>query len=75
MEPGKTRATARNQRYKLHLNGDFYDIKNDKMEVKPLDMKTLSPKQVQIFERLQNVLDHYAQFDTLENYIESDATK
>ena len=75
MEPGKTRATARNQQYKLHLNGDFYDIKNDKMEVKPLNIKTLSPTQIQIFERLQNVLDHYAQFDTLENYIESDATK
>ena len=45
------------------------------MEVKPLNIKTLSPTQIQIFERLQNVLDHYAQFDTLENYIESDATK
>ena len=65
MEPGKTKATARDRRYKLHLSGDFYDTELDRMEVKPLKIKMLTPAQVKIYKKLESVLDYYAQFDSL----------
>jgi hypothetical protein len=35
------------------------------MEVKPLKIKTLTTAQVNIYKKLESVLDYYAQFDSL----------
>lgn len=63
MTPGKTQATARNQRYKLYGSGEFYDVPNDLQEKQPLATDSLTPKQVAIKGELQGVLNHYEQFD------------
>ena len=63
MTPGKTQATARNQRYKLYESGEFYDVPNDLQEKQPLATDSLTPKQVAIKGELQGVLNHYEQFD------------
>ena len=69
MKPGKTQVTARNQRYKLYKGGKFYDIPNDLQEKQPLDTNSLTPEQVAIKEELQEVLNHYEQFDRLAQVI------
>ena len=70
MEPGKTQVTARNQRYKLYKGGKFYDVPNDLQEKQPLVTDSLTPKQVAIKEELQDVLNHYEQFDRLAQVID-----
>ena len=69
MKPGKTQVTARNQRYKLYKGGKFYDIPNDLQEKQPLVTNSLTPEQVAIKEELQEVLNHYEQFDRLAQVI------
>ena len=70
MKPGKTQATARNQRYKLYRNGEFYDVPNDLQEKQPLGTESLAPEQFAIKEELQDVLNHYEQFDRLAQVID-----
>ncbi|MEC7235161.1 MAG: sulfatase-like hydrolase/transferase, partial [Verrucomicrobiota bacterium] len=70
MKPGKTQVTARNQRYKLYKGGKFYDIPNDLQEKQPLGTNSLTPEQVAIKEELQDVLNHYEQFDRLARVID-----
>ena len=70
MEPGKTQVTARNQRYKLYRGGKFYDVLNDLQEKQPLTTDGLTPEQVAIKGELQDVLDHYEQFDRLTQVID-----
>ena len=70
MKPGKTQVTARNQRYKLYRSGEFYDVPNDLQEKQPLDTDSLTPGQVAIKEELQDVLNHYEQFDLLSQVID-----
>jgi arylsulfatase A len=70
MEPGKTQVTARNQRYKLYKGGKFYDVPNDLQEKQPLAADILTPEQVAIKGELQDVLDHYEQFDRLAQVID-----
>jgi hypothetical protein len=65
MKPGKTQATARNQRYKLYGSGKLYDVPNDLQEKQPLAADILTPEQVAIKGELQEVLNHYEQFDRL----------
>lgn len=65
MTPGKTRITARNQRYKIYASGEFYDVSSDIREKTPLDPASLTPEQIEIKAALQQVIDHYAQFDKL----------
>ncbi|MEC7280910.1 MAG: sulfatase-like hydrolase/transferase [Verrucomicrobiota bacterium] len=69
MKHGKTQVTARNQRYKLYKGGKFYDIPNDLQEKQPLVTNSLTPEQVAIKEELQEVLNHYEQFDRLAQVI------
>ena len=64
--PGKTKIFARNQRYKLYQTGKFYDISNDLWEKTALAESNLSAEQQEIRASLQDVLDHYKQFDRLE---------
>ena len=70
MVPGKTQVTARNQRYKLYRGGKFYDVLNDLQEKQPLTTDSLTPEQVAIKGELQDVLDHYEQFDRLTQVID-----
>ena len=70
MTPGKTQATARNQRYKLYESGEFYDVPNDLQEKQPLATDSLTPKQVAIKGELQGVLNHYEQFDRLAQVVD-----
>ena len=70
MVPGKTQVTARNQRYKLYRGGKFYDVLNDLQEKQPLTTDSLTPEQVAIKGELQDVLDHYEQFDRLAQVID-----
>jgi arylsulfatase A len=65
MKPGKTQATARNQRYKLYGSGKLYYVPNDLQEKQPLATDSLTPEQVAIKGELQEVLNHYEQFDRL----------
>jgi len=52
---------ARNQRYKLYLTGEFFDIENDELEVKDLQGKELGQATTRIRELLQSALDQYAE--------------
>jgi arylsulfatase A len=70
MAPGKTQATARNQRYKLYGSGEFYDVPNDLQEEQPLATDNLTPEQVAIKEELQGVLNHYEKFNRLAQVID-----
>ena len=70
MTPGKTQATARNQRYKLYESGEFYDVPNDLQEKQPLATDSLTPKQVAIKGELQGVLNHYEQFDRVAQVVD-----
>ena len=70
MTPGKTQATARNQRYKLYESGEFYDVPNDLQEKQPLATDSLTPKQVAIKGELQGVLNHYEQFDRVARVVD-----
>ena len=53
------RVFARNQRYKLYRNGEFYDVPNDYEEENPLNETELSPEQKKIHKMLQGVIDQY----------------
>ena len=70
MEPGISQVAARNQRYKLYKVGKFYDVLSDLQEKQPLGTNSLTPKQVAIKGELQDVLDHYEQFDRLAQVID-----
>ena len=70
MTPGKTQATARNQRYKLYESGEFYDVPNDLQEKQPLATDNLTPKQVAIKGELQGALNHYEQFDRVAQVVD-----
>ena len=70
MTPGKTQATARNQRYKLYQSGEFYDVPNDLQEKQPLATDNLTPKQVAIKGELQGALNHYEQFDRVAQVVD-----
>lgn len=48
---------ARNQRYKLHANGKFFDIDKDVLEEKPIT--DLSQDEIQIRDALQKALDQF----------------
>ncbi len=50
---------ARNQRYKLYADGKFYDVKNDRLEKKPLDTGNLLGEAKQTCDMLQKALDRY----------------
>ncbi len=51
---------ARNQRFKLYRNGNFYDIKEDVLEEAALQDNDLSNKTKKIKGMLQNALDQYS---------------
>ncbi len=51
---------TRNQRYKLYRKGGFFDIQNDVLETKPLQLATLSDEVLAVREKLQAALDQYA---------------
>jgi arylsulfatase A len=55
----KARVFARNQRYKLYHNGEFYDISKDTMEKKPLQESELDDNTRLVKEKLQIVIDTY----------------
>jgi hypothetical protein len=43
--------------YKLYSTGEFFDMKNDKWEINPLDKNKLNESQIKIFETLKSELD------------------
>ncbi|MDE0825813.1 MAG: sulfatase-like hydrolase/transferase [Akkermansiaceae bacterium] len=53
------RSFARNQRYKLYSDGKLYDIKNDVLEKKPLDLTALSDELKQTHTMLQSGLNKF----------------
>lgn len=55
----KTKIFARNQRYKLYANGDFFDVPNDYLEQKPLQVASLQPNEKKIHQMLEGVLKSY----------------
>jgi len=55
----KARVFARDQRYKLYANGEFYDISEDVLEKHPLDDSDLNNNTRQIKTTLQSALDKY----------------
>lgn len=50
---------TRNQRYKLYRTGDFYDIKNDVLEKKPLNREMLSEEAKATRGMLNTALEQY----------------
>ena len=48
---------ARNQRYKLYHDGRFYDVPNDPLEERPLDLEAAGPKARAVRKKLQAVID------------------
>lgn len=48
---------ARTVEYKLYSTGEFFDMKNDKWEINPLDKNKLNESQIKIFETLKSELD------------------
>lgn len=53
------REFARSRRYKLYRNGKFYDLEQDVLERKPLDVEALDSKTAAVRDMLQEVLDRY----------------
>ncbi|MEM7457054.1 MAG: hypothetical protein AAF456_22115, partial [Planctomycetota bacterium] len=51
---------TRNQKYKLNLTGEFFDIENDPLEQSPLSEERLSEDQQQTRAMLQQALDQFA---------------
>ena len=48
---------ARTVEYKLYSSGQFFDIKNDKWEKKPLDINLLNDNQKEIYNQLKTEID------------------
>jgi arylsulfatase A len=58
--PGHTAGeSARTHRYKLYLNGGFYDVQNDFYEQRPLAAERLTPEQRAIHAQLRGVLQQH----------------
>ena len=55
----KAKVFARNQRYKLYRSGEFYDIQNDVLEKRSLDVKLLSQDVQQIHGMLSKALARF----------------
>ena len=58
-ETEKARVFARNQRYKLYDNGEFYDIPADYEEQHPLEYAALDADAMEVYRQLKEVLDLY----------------
>lgn len=50
---------VRNQRYKLYADGRFIDVRNDILEIKPLDGQTLTSEQLETRNMLTRALDQF----------------
>ncbi len=50
---------TRTQRYKLYRNGTFFDIGNDRLEQRPLELASLAPAQQEVHDRLEAALARY----------------
>ncbi len=50
---------ARTHRYKLYFSGKFFDLASDPMEQHPLDRNTLSDEQVQMRDRLRQIIEKH----------------
>ena len=50
---------ARNQRYKLYRSGQFYDVRNDVLEQKPLRMEGLTSEAKEAYITLKAALNRY----------------
>ena len=55
----KGREFTRNQRYKLYRSGEFYDIRTDVLEKRPLEIASLGDDVNAIHVKLQAALDQY----------------
>ena len=51
---------VRDKRYKLYLDGNFYDLENDILELEPLESTSLTDGQKAVRDQFQQVLDRYA---------------
>ena len=51
--------SARDHRYKLYLNGGFYDVHQDFYETSPLDANKLTSEQKTIRDRLNSVIQQH----------------
>jgi arylsulfatase A len=58
-EVEKARVFARNQRYKLYDNGEFYVVPEDYLELNPLVYETLNPEARAVHDKLTEVLEAY----------------
>lgn len=58
-EAEKASVFARNQRYKLYTNGQFYEVPKDYLEENPLEVNQLQGKAKADYELLKGVLDKY----------------
>ena len=58
-ETEKARVFARNHRYKLYDNGEFYEIPADYEEQEPLEISALDAGTKEIYTQLRGVLDQY----------------
>lgn len=59
-KPEQAQAFARNQRFKLYENGEFFDVANDYLEQRPLDSAALSDQARTIRQRLQAHIDQFS---------------
>ena len=50
---------ARNETYKLYRTGEFYNVKNDFFEVKPIAYENLTKKEKQVHIALSKMLENY----------------
>ena len=62
--------SARDQRYKLYLNGGFYDVPQDFYETSPLDANKLTSEQKTIRDRLNSVIQQH----TRDGFYDTSAT-
>lgn len=51
--------SARNHRYKLYRNGDFFDVPNDFYETQPLAADELNAEQRAVYDRLRGVIEQH----------------
>ncbi len=60
-DPGDKRSGefARTKRYKLYVDGGFYDLEKDIRERNPLNPEQLTEEQRKIKNRLRNIIDRY----------------
>ena len=54
---GTEKVFARNQRYKLYKNGDFFDIEADRLEEHPIATQELNDELFNTYDLLKNVID------------------